>query len=238
MRFSWIAPTAALVMAAGLGGCGQGMGDGSDFAVDIRGSLPEVYKTFSGITSNGHGLRGGGFGMPKVAVSRPSDHELVFTAPSAKADEPSRIAFAFTPGKEPGMTHVSATIDVPRIAMPDSGENMYLSETKIEDSFKDAVEDLARRMNADRSTSHAVDQLAVLLDTVAIASNPAKLRMVQAEIAESEARFSRFDEDEDADSGESFSRNEDAKGFARDGKFGEPSDGRQRTYAEKSGGSY
>lgn len=218
----------AIAMATGVGGCGQGLGgDGSDFAVDIRGSLPEVYKEFSSITTNGRGFGSAGFGMPKVKVGRPSDHELVFTAPSTLPDKPSRVAFAFTPGTEPGMTHVSATIDIPRIAMPESGDAMYLSESKVEGHFKDAVGDLALQMNADRSTAKAIDRLAVLLDLLAITSNPAKLRLLQNDV-ETRARF------DDADP---FGRNEDTKGFARDRKFGEPSDGRQRSYAEKSGSS-
>lgn len=153
-----------------------------DFTVDVHRPLPEVYSAFSDIRNFGSGLRNEGVDVPKVTVSRPSDHELVFTAPSANPGQISRVAFTFDSQPGSTLTRVSAAIDVPPIVMAIDGTDKVLSEDKIETSFREAIGEMGRQLDQGNSTISPRAKLALLLDQVAIASNPENMKKLAARV--------------------------------------------------------
>lgn len=167
-----------------------------DFEVEIQRPLPEVYAAFSEIRMVGSGLRKEGFDVPKITVARPSNRELVFTTPSENPERVTRIAFTFEPGKDSVTTRVSAAIDVPPVVMRVDGQDKFLSEDKVEARFQELIGEIGKELNNRNSTVEAKYKLALLLDMVAIASHPQKLKAMtervdrlNAEVEEIETRL-------------------------------------------------
>lgn len=162
-----------------------------DFSVEVHRPLPEVYSAFSDIRNFGSGLRAEGIDVPKVTVTRPSDHELVFTAPSANPGQISRIAFTFE--AQPGSldTRVSAAIDVPPIVMGIDGNDKVLSEEKVEARFREAITEMGAQLDQGNAPTAARAKLALLLDVVALASNPDKARIAMTRIEHAQADVAR-----------------------------------------------
>jgi hypothetical protein len=166
----------------GVGSVGAWAAYGSDdFSVTVHRSLPETYAAFSAVHTFGGELRKYGVHRAKVTISRPSDREIVFTIPSSAEAEGSRIAFALSPAAN-GATLVSAAIDVPPVPMTHEGRNLVLSEAKVEAHFREAIENMARRLDAGQPVEASQQQLSKMLDMVAIASNPEDAAVIRARI--------------------------------------------------------
>jgi hypothetical protein len=114
-----------------------------------------------------------------VTITRPSDREIVFTIPASADVRGSRIAFTFSPAAN-GATLVKAAIDVPAVPMPSEGQNKVLSEDKVEAKFREAIETMAKRLDAGQSVDLSQQRLSQVLDAVAIASNPAHAAALKA----------------------------------------------------------
>jgi hypothetical protein len=167
-----------------------------DFEVEIKRPMPEVYAAFSEIRMVGSGLRNEGFDVPKITVARPSDHELVFVTASENPERVTRIAFTFERGKDSVTTRVSAAIDVPPVVMRVDGQDKFLSEAKVEAKLQELIGEIGKQLNNRNSTVEAKYKLALMLDMVAVASHPKKLKAmtervdrVNAEVDEVEARL-------------------------------------------------
>lgn len=154
---------------------GYALNNHSDFTVEVRRPLPEVYSEFSGVRTFGSGLREYGFDAPRVIISRPSDHELVFRIPAGQDGLFSTISFAFSPSRDGLATKVSGTLDIAPIKVTAEKKAGYLSADKLQPMFKDAVADFAKQLNNGNSTAAASNKLAMLIDGVAIFTNPEKL---------------------------------------------------------------
>ena len=222
MEFSPTGLIAAVLVIAGVGGGTYAITGKQDFIVDVGRPLPEVYETFKGVRTFGSGLRAEGFDVPEITVTRPSDHELVFTTPSANPEQSSRIAFTFAPGANPTTTRVTAAIDVPPVEMPTAGPDKVLSEDKVEAKFREAIADIAKDMNSGNSTTASANRLTVLLDTVAIASHPKVMGRMQARVERLKAAETRINGQLRA---ERETRETAFKHESRDFRFGDPTDG-------------
>lgn len=214
----------ALVLAAvGIGGGGYVMSGSRDFTVEIGRPLPEVYETFSSIKTFGSGLRDEGFDVPETVVTRPSDHELVFTSPAADPTRSSRIAFTFEPGANSATTKVTAAIDVPPVQAYIDGERKELSEDKVEGQFREAIGDMAKQMNQGNSTSVPAHKLKLLLDVVAIASHPGEFEKMRARVEKLKAAETRINDQLRAEWKEKRDRYEqEMKREDSDFRFGQP----------------
>lgn len=214
----------ALILAGvGIGGSGYVMSGSRDFTVEIGRPLPEVYETFNGIKTFGSGLRDEGFDVPETIVTRPSDHELVFTSPASDPARSSRIAFTFEPGANNAMTKVTAAIDVPPVQTIIDGEQKQLSEDKVEAQFKEAIGDMAKQMNQGNSTSVPAHKLNLLLDVVAIASHPGEFEKMRVRVEKLQAAETRINDQLREEWKEKRDRYEqDMKREDSDFRFGQP----------------
>ena len=88
-----------------------------------------------------------------------------------------------------------AAIDVPAVPLPDDKQNRVLSEAKVEAKFKDAIKGMADQLNAGQSVEKAQYQLTFMLDVVALASNPEKMRRLFAQERKYKEAIRRYEED-------------------------------------------
>lgn len=152
-----------------------------DFAVTVNRPVADTYAAISAVHTFGSGLRDAGVDNVQVKVSRPSDREIIFTIPSSADSRGSRLAFTLEPIDGGRSTQVRAAIDVPAVPMPDDKQHRVLSESKVEAKFRDAIKGMADRLNAGQSVERAQYQLTFMLDVVALASNPEKVRRLNAQ---------------------------------------------------------
>ena len=163
----------------------------NDFAVTVHRPMPEVYSTFSGLRTFNDGLQRAGLASVHVNTARPSDHELIYSAGSADSKQTMRIAFTFEAGASPGETIVHAAIDVPPVDMPaPAGKHgrYVLSESKVEKAIQASVADLAADLDAGRSPEHSANKLNMMLDLVAIVSQPGEYQKTLNKVNAMEGR--------------------------------------------------
>ncbi|MBS0483100.1 MAG: hypothetical protein JSR96_13330 [Proteobacteria bacterium] len=192
MRIGAASATGAAIAAA-MGGGYMASGN-PDFTVEVHRSPEAVYAAFAQVNPSDTDFQTQGYAVSHITVTHPSDHELVFTTPSANAGQDVRVAFTFAPGSTPASTKVTAAIDVPPIPMSVDGEDKVLSERKVEGKVRDAIGELAKQIDNGNSTSEASYKLATLLQMVAIASHPKKLQAVVERSEREASEHKRFKE--------------------------------------------
>ncbi len=143
-----------------------------DFTVEVHQPLPRVYAAFGDLKRYSAELRSEGLNVPPITLTRPSDHELIFTAPSANPGQISRIAFNFEAAPGSTTTRVSAAIDVPPITMGVDGKDMYLAEDKVEARFREAIAKVGHELDQGNVQPASRAELGKWLALVALASNP------------------------------------------------------------------
>lgn len=166
-----------------------------DFAVTVNRPVADTYAAISAVHTFGSGLRAAGVDNVQLKVTRPSDREIVFTIPSSSDSRGSRVAFSLEPIDGGRSTEVRAAIDVPAVRMPDDKRNRVLSEAKVEAKFRDAIKGMAERLNAGQSVEKAQYQLTFMLDVVALASNPEKVRRLYAQEKQYKEAAKRYEAD-------------------------------------------
>jgi len=185
-----IAVGISLLFGGGYAAFGQ-----QDFAVTINRPVADTYAAVSAVHTFDSGLRAAGVDNVQLKVTRPSDREIVFTIPSTSDSHGSRIAFSLEPLDGGRSTEVRAAIDVPAVPLPDDKQNRVLSEAKVEAKFKDAIKGMADQLNAGQSVEKAQYQLTFMLDVVALASNPEKMRRLFAQERKYKEAIRRYEED-------------------------------------------
>lgn len=172
----------AAVMGAGYAASGS-----PDFSVEVHRAPDAVYSAFSAINPSDTDFQAAGMPVQHITVTRTPGQAIVYSAPTANEGQPLRIALTFAPGSDPASTKVTAAIDVPPVAMSVDGTDKYLSEDKVEAKLRDAIGDMAKRIDDGNSTTVASYKLATMLQLVAVASHPDKLKAVversEAEVA-------------------------------------------------------
>ncbi|MEY4237441.1 MAG: hypothetical protein RL339_42 [Pseudomonadota bacterium] len=181
----------ALGISAVFGG-GYAAFGADDFAVEVHRPVADTYAAISAVHTFGSGLRHAGVDNAQVRVTRPSDREIVFTIPSSADSRGSRLAFTLSPLDGGRSTEVRAAIDVPPVPMPEDKRNRVLSEAKVEGKFRDAIRATAERLNAGQSVEQAQYDLTMILDVVALASNPEKAKAFKARVKTQEDLVERY----------------------------------------------
>lgn len=147
---------AALGLLAGLlGGCGPT----EDFSVGVKQSPAEVIAAIGDIDFSLEKERLGNF---EVAITRPSDHEIVYTIPAyefTKSKGESVIHLTLEP-LDGGSTRIHAVVDVPAVRMLVGEPNKVLSEHKVEQELRTVL-----------TRSASADKMHALLTAVAVASS-------------------------------------------------------------------
>lgn len=154
----------------------------NDFAVTVHRPMAEVYSTFSGVRTFNGGFRQAGLATVHVSTSRPSDHELIYSAGDGDTTKTIRIAFTFEPGGNADETVVRAAIDVPPVEMNMHGKRYYLSEAKVERQIEKSVSAIASDIDTGRSPDDDTAKLNQMLDMVALASQPAEFQKAAKKI--------------------------------------------------------
>ncbi|MFM5885108.1 MAG: hypothetical protein ACKOQ3_07270 [Novosphingobium sp.] len=178
----------AAVMGAGYAASGS-----PDFSVEVHRAPDAVYSAFSAINPADTDFQAAGMPVQHITVTRTPGREIVFSAPTANDGQPLRIALTFAPGGDAASTKVTAAIDVPPVPMRVDGTDKYLSEAKVEAKLRDAIGDMAKRIDDGNSTTVASYKLATMLQMVAVAAQPAKLKAVveRSEAEQAAARVTR-----------------------------------------------
>jgi hypothetical protein len=165
---SIVAVPALLALAA----CGK-WGGGDDFTVELKGSPAAASAVLSAARVDGLKLF-----LPGItaAMSRPSDHEVLYTIPvknhaEGKTGQSATIRFRIEPGATAGTTLVHVAADVPPIRVLMGQANMVLSEEKVEAELSKILNRLAQNPLAGQSSRDRAEPLGELLAGVAIAGN-------------------------------------------------------------------
>ena len=184
---------------AALFGGGYYFSGTNDFEVVVHRPQAEVYSTFSGLrTFSGGGLQQAGIATAGIRTSRPSANELIFTSGPEGGDMSMRIAFTFEPIDGGQGTRVRAAIDVPPVEYEIDGQDMQLSETKVENAIEESVAKMAEQIDMGRSPDEAASELNFTLDMVALASQPDKFNAAKATIERQEAEYEQLEQNESA----------------------------------------
>ena len=187
---------------AALFGGGYYFSGTNDFEVVVHRPQAEVYSTFSGLrTFSGGGLQQAGIATAGIRTSRPSANELVFTSGPDGGEMSMRIAFTFEPVDGGQATRVRAAIDVPPVEYEIDGEDMELSESKVENAIEESVAKMAEQIDMGRTPDEAAAELNFTLDLVALASQPDKFNAAQATMEAQEAEYDRLEREERARDG-------------------------------------
>ena len=175
----------------------------NDFEVVVHRPQGEVYSAFNGLRtfSGGSGLQQAGIATAGIQTSRPSPNELIFTSGPEGGDKSMRIAFTFEPIDGGQATRVRAAIDVPPVKYEIDGEDMQLSESKVENAIEESVAKMAEQIDMGRSPSGAAAELNLTLDLVALASQPDKFNAAQATLERQEAEYEAFEQQQQRDAG-------------------------------------
>lgn len=163
------------VIAATLG-VGYAASGSPDFAVEVHRAPATVYEAFAAINPSDTPFHTAGMPTQHIVVSRVSGQSVIFSADTANAGQPLRIALSFAPGSGPATTRVTAAIDVPPVPMNIDGTDKVLSEDKVEAKVREAIGAMAKRIDDGNSTTEAGYKFATLLELVAVASHPQKLK--------------------------------------------------------------
>ena len=179
---------------AALFGGGYYFSGTNDFEVVVHRPQAEVYSAFSGLrTFSAGGLQQAGITGAGIKTARPSGNELIFTSGPDGGDMSMRIAFTFEPLDGGQATRVRAAIDVPPVEYEIDGENMQLSETKVENAIEESVAKMAEQIDMGRSPDQAASELNFTLDMVALASQPDKFNAATAAFERQEAEVERLE---------------------------------------------
>jgi len=174
----------------------------NDFEVEVHRPQAEVYSAFSGLrTFSSGGFQQAGIATAGIRTSRPSANELIFTSGPEGGDMSMRIAFTFEPIDGGQGTRVRAAIDVPPVEYEIDGEDMYLSETKVENAIEESVAKMAEQIDMGRSPDEAASELNLTLDLVALASQPDKFNAAKATMERQEAEYDQLQQQEHAAAG-------------------------------------
>lgn len=180
---------AGAVLAAAMG-AGYAASGSPDFSVEVHRSPDAVYAAFAAINPSDTDFQAAGMPVQHITVTRKPGQEIVFSAPTANEGQPLRIALTFAAGDAPATTRVTAAIDVPPVPMSVDGTDKVLDEDKVEARLRTAIGDMAKRIDDGNSTTVASYKLATMLQLVAVASHPSKLKAV-VDRAEAEAAATR-----------------------------------------------
>lgn len=174
----------------------------NDFEVVVHQPQAEVYSAFSGMrTFSNTGFQQAGIATAGVKTTRPSPNELIFTSGPEGGEQSMRVAFTFEPVDGGQATRVRAAIDVPPVTYEIDGEDMQLSESKVENAIEEAVAKIAEQMDMGRSPGEAASELNFTLDMVALASQPEKLNAAKAVMERQEAEYEQLERQERLNSG-------------------------------------
>ena len=174
----------------------------NDFEVVVHQPQAEVYSAFSGMrTFSNTGFQQAGIATAGVKTTRPSPNELIFTSGPEGGEQSMRVAFTFEPVDGGQATRVRAAIDVPPVTYEIDGEDMQLSESKVENAIEEAVAKIAEQMDKGRSPGEAASELNFTLDMVALASQPEKLNAAKAVMERQEAEYEHLERQERLNSG-------------------------------------
>lgn len=179
---------------AALFGGGYYFSGTNDFEVVVHRPQAEVYSAFSGLrTFSAGGLQQAGITGAGIKTARPSANELIFTSGPDGGEMSMRIAFTFEPVDGGQATRVRAAIDVPPVEYEIDGEDMQLSETKVENAIEESVAKMAEQIDMGRSPDQPASELNFTLDMVALASQPDKFNAATAAFERQQAEVERLE---------------------------------------------
>lgn len=147
-----------------------------DFQVEVHRSPEAVYAAFATVNPADTEFQAQGLPVQHVTVTREPGRRIVFFSPTANDGQPLQIALTFTAGNAPATTLVTAAIDVPPVPMQVDGTDKFLSEDKVEAKMREAIGELAKRIDNGNSTTAASSKFATLIEAVAVAAHPQKLK--------------------------------------------------------------
>lgn len=152
-------------LALALAGCGRGE---EDFAVTVKRPLPAVFAALEGARLP-HEV---GVILPelKVEQSRPGEHELLYTVPG-DGSFPATIRFRLEDGDGGRPTVVHTAVDVPPIQLKWQGGSMVISERKVENAVRSALEATASDLANGSNGSTATSELQTILFAIAAGTN-------------------------------------------------------------------
>jgi hypothetical protein len=160
----------------GVMGAGYAVTGNPDFEVKVHRSPEAVYAAFATVNPANTVFQEYGLPVQHVTVTREPGRRIVFFSPTENDGQPLQIALTFAAGSAPATTLVTAAIDVPPIPMRVDGTDKYLSEDKVETQVREAIGELAKRIDDGNSTTSASHKFATLIEAVAVASHPQKLK--------------------------------------------------------------
>src|SRR5688500_18344438 len=132
---------------AALFGGGYYFSGSNDFEVVVHRPHAEVYATFNGLRTFSSGLGQAGVQTAGIKTSRPSPNELIFTSGPEGGEQSMRVAFTFEPVAGGQATRVRAAIDVPPVSYEIDGEDIQLSESKVENAIEESVAKIAEQID-------------------------------------------------------------------------------------------
>lgn len=163
------------LLVAALTGCGGGPGTGDagaeDFAVDVARQPAVAIAPF--LSPDLTQMRAAFPGLA-VMTSRPDERTVVYTIPATGSggshDRPSVLSLTFEPMAQGKVTRIHAAVTVSDTRIIDKGEKQ-IDEAKVDLALKNAITAIGAGLAEDRSAARGASQLALLLGSLAVATN-------------------------------------------------------------------
>lgn len=156
-----------------LSACGMAGGNPEDFVVETRASPDKVVAALSGVSFGETQML---FGKVPITRERPREGELAWTIQSSdftdKPGAPGKVALTLEPIDNGQGTRIHVAISVPPVKMLMGKANQVLSEQKVEQEFRKALDQLVGKLNSHSDTQGAATAIGRLLGAVAVAANP------------------------------------------------------------------
>lgn len=175
MKMQLRAAFAALIASLALAACGLGRGE-EDFAVTVEAPAARVESALDGISASGQFAEL--FPGVKAQRTRPSPGEILYTMPGT-GDFPAQVRFRIVAvggtGASAKGSVVHVAVDVPPVRTAITGQQMVLSETKVEHSVKALLEMAAAKLGRGERIDAERQQLSELFFILGVITDKEQL---------------------------------------------------------------
>lgn len=150
---------AVSAMALALSACG-----GPDFMVVVNGSPGEVETALASLDTH---LSTSSFGVQPAVMSRPGPGEVLYTIPGFEPFGDGKIHFTIE-SEIGGTSRIKVDIEVPPVPTFIDGEQMVISEKKIEKLFEEEMRDWGKSLKNGGQGSVELAELASSIGMIAV----------------------------------------------------------------------